>query len=272
MHAEMLVDRALACRLERAEAHANACFVETRARLMPQSGAKWIEVAGAYAMYDGARSPCTQTFGLGMFGMPTVQDMERLEAFFKERGAAVFHEIAPLAEKALLPLLNERGYRPVELSSVMFLPLADRIPVTPYENKSLHVRVAGPEERELWARTAAEGWREYIEIADLMYDMLYVSAAREDFAAFLVEIEGKPIAAGGLAIQGGIGLLAGASTIPECRRQGAQRALLECRFQHAHRTGCDLAMVCAEPGSASQRNAERQGFRIAYTRIKWGRA
>jgi hypothetical protein len=28
-------------------------------------------------------------------------------------------------------------------------------------------------------------------------------------------------------------------------------------------------MMCAQPGSASQRNAERQGFRIAYTRIKW---
>jgi hypothetical protein len=25
----------------------------------------------------------------------------------------------------------------------------------------------------------------------------------------------------------------------------------------------------AAPGSASQRNAERQGFRIAYTRMKW---
>ena len=33
--------------------------------------------------------------------------------------------------------------------------------------------------------------------------------------------------------------------------------------------GCDLAMMGAAPGSASQRNAERHGFRIAYTRIKW---
>ena len=33
--------------------------------------------------------------------------------------------------------------------------------------------------------------------------------------------------------------------------------------------GCDLAMMCALPGSGSQRNAERHGFRIAYTRIKW---
>jgi hypothetical protein len=28
-------------------------------------------------------------------------------------------------------------------------------------------------------------------------------------------------------------------------------------------------MMCTQPGSASQRNGERQGFRIAYTRIKW---
>ena len=33
--------------------------------------------------------------------------------------------------------------------------------------------------------------------------------------------------------------------------------------------GCDLATMGAEPGSASQRNAERSGFRIAYTRTKW---
>ena len=64
-------------------------------------------------------------------------------------------------------------------------------------------------------------------------------------------------------------LLGGASTIPEARRQGAQLALLESRLRYAAQNGCDLAMMCAAPGSASQRNAERHGFRIAYTRIKW---
>jgi hypothetical protein len=29
--------------------------------------------------------------------------------------------------------------------------------------------------------------------------------------------------------------------------------------------------MVATPGSASQRNAERNGFRVAYTRIKWQR-
>jgi hypothetical protein len=41
-------------------------------------------------------------------------------------------------------------------------------------------------------------------------------------------------------------------------------------LRYAAEQGCDLAMMCAAPGSASQRNAERQGFRIAYTRITWG--
>jgi hypothetical protein len=67
----------------------------------------------------------------------------------------------------------------------------------------------------------------------------------------------------------GVGLLAGASTVPEGRRQGAQNALLDARLRYAAQHGCDLAMMCALPGSASQRNAERHGFRIAYTRIKW---
>jgi hypothetical protein len=66
-----------------------------------------------------------------------------------------------------------------------------------------------------------------------------------------------------------VALLAGACTVPEARKQGAQLALLEGRLRAAAEQGCDLAMMCAAPGSASQRNAERHGFRIAYTRIKW---
>ena len=46
-------DLALARRLERAEGTGNREFVEARARAFPESGACWIEVAGAYAMYDG---------------------------------------------------------------------------------------------------------------------------------------------------------------------------------------------------------------------------
>jgi len=119
-------DLALARRLERAEATSCACFVEARARLFPASGACWIAVAGAYAMFDGVASPVTQTFGLGMFQAPAAGDLDRLETFFGERGAPSHHEVSPLADPAVVPLLTGRGYQPFEFTSVMYRPLTDR--------------------------------------------------------------------------------------------------------------------------------------------------
>ena len=77
------------------------------------------------------------------------------------------------------------------------------------------------------------------------------------------------LATGSLIMHEGVALLAGASTVPAERRHGAQAALLAARLQAALEEGCDVAMMGAQPGSGSQRNAERSGFRIAYTRLKW---
>jgi GNAT superfamily N-acetyltransferase len=131
------------------------------------------------------------------------------------------------------------------------------------------VRVIDPGEHELWAQTAARGWSEFEELSDFMLGLSRISAKRTDALSFLAELDGRAVATGALSICEGVALLAGASTVPEARRRGAQLALLDARLGYAAEQGCDLAMMCAQPGSASQRNAERQGFRIAYTRIKW---
>jgi hypothetical protein len=260
----------LARRLERAEGQANREFVETRARLFPEVGAEWREVAGAYVIYDGAASLLTQTFGLGMFQEATGADLDEIENFFREHGAPVFHEVSPLADASLLSLLNERGYQPFEFTSVMFRPISPRgddLPASP--NGRVKVRIVDADEHELWAQTAARGWSEFTEFADQILELSRLSAKRAGAASFLAEIDGEPIATGGIGIYDGVVLLAGASTIPEGRRQGAQTALLGSRLRYAAEQGCDIAMMCAQPGSTSQRNAERNGFRIAYTRIKW---
>ena len=96
-----------------------------------------------------------------------------------------------------------------------------------------------------------------------------VTAAREGTVCFLAEADGYPGAAGVLCIHDGVALLGGSSTVPEMRRRGMQSALLEARMRYAFEIGCDLAMMVAWPGSDSQRNAERKGFQIAYTRTKW---
>ncbi|HEX8457437.1 MAG TPA: hypothetical protein VF656_09085 [Pyrinomonadaceae bacterium] len=264
-------DVELARRLERTEGRTNAEFVETRARLFPASGAEWREIAGAYAMFDGRESLLTQTFGLGLFEETTPVDMDAVESFFRERGAPVFHEVSPMAAPELLGLLNERGYQPIELTSVLYRPIsldADDLLPTPANDK-IKVRIVGEDEHELWADTAARGWSEFAEFADQIRELSLLGAKRAGTSAFLAELDGAPVATGGIGIHEGVVLLAGASTVPEGRRQGAQLALLGTRLRFAAEQGCDIAMMCAQPGSTSQRNAERHGFRIAYTRIKW---
>jgi GNAT superfamily N-acetyltransferase len=262
-------DLSLARRLERAEGRSNADFVEARAKLSPESGAEWIEVAGAYAMFDGIGSPLTQTFGLGVFDPVTRTDMEKLEEFFQQRGAHVHHEVSPLAEASLLTLFNERGYRPIELTSVMYRPIGRGVQLASPRNEKVQSRLMRDGEEDLWAQTAAKGWSELVEFTDMMLELSSIIAKRAGGRSFLAEIDGRPIATGAMFIHEGVALLAGASTIPGGRRQGAQLALLESRLRYAVEIGCDIAMMCALPGSASQRNAERQGFRVAYTRIKW---
>lgn len=266
----VFADLSLAQRLERTEAHGNAMFVEARARIAPASGAEWIECDGAYAMFDGAHSPLTQTFGLGLFEDATDKTLDTLEAFFKDRGAPVFHETSPLAGSALVELLNKHGYQPLEYTSVLYREIGSGVaPADP----AIRVRIVDAKtEGKLWADTAARGWaREQPDLMDFLRDLGTVNAARVNPLCFLAEIDGQPGATGDMLIHNRTALFAGASTVPEMRRRGLQYALLAARMQHALDHDCDLAMMCAAPGSASQRNAERHGFRIAYTRVKWER-
>jgi GNAT superfamily N-acetyltransferase len=265
----IVVDKQLSQRLERTEARVNADFVETRQRLSPEYGAAWIEVGGAYAMFDGTESPLTQTFGLGIFEDVTPEHLDEIEAFFAKHDAPVFHEISPLADPSHMELLASRGYRPVELTSVMFRELTTGV-ATRERNAELQTRVITPDEVELWARTSAEAWKtEHPSLGDFMFNFGSISAQCKGAFPYIAELAGTAIATGMLFIVEDICMLAGASTLPDGRRRGAQTALLEDRLSFAATRGCQLAIMGASPGSQSQTNAQKNGFHIAYTRTKW---
>ena len=266
--AYQFADIDLARRLERAEAHGNVEFVEARKRAFPDRDAAWVEVAGTYAMFDGVGSPVTQTFGLGIFEPITAEQLSEIEEFFRSRGAEVFHEVCPLADPSVFDLIRERDYKPVEFSNVLYRPIDRDLRLQGSRNKEIKVRVVEKDEVDLWAETACEGWSEFPEVTDFLKELNQVRAHSTGLS-FLAELNGQPIAAGALTIAGGIALLAGASTVPSARRQGAQNALLEERLRYAASQGCTDAMMATLLGSGSQRNSERNGFRIAYTRTKW---
>jgi GNAT superfamily N-acetyltransferase len=263
----LLSDIALSRRLERAEGKACLEFAEARRRADPDSGAEWIECAGAYAVFDGPDSPVTQTFGLGLLEELTPDALDRIEDFFRMRGAPVQHEISPFVGTAALDLLCTRGYRPIEISSVLYQPVQEPRSMAP---GNASVRVIGANELQLWNEISLRGWtHEHPELLEFMSGIMTLSSSRENSVCFLAELSGIAGAAGALFLEEGVALFAGATTVPELRRQGLQAALLDQRMQYAALHGCDLAMMVTEAGSGSQRNAERNGFRIAYTRMKW---
>ena len=260
-------DLALAQRLERAEGDACRSFAAARRRLFPESGAEWMEIAGACAVFDGVDSPVTQCFGLGIFEPLTAGTLNAVERFFFDRRSPTLLEICPLVGVDALDLLCARNYRPIEISNVLYRP-AESIAVK--EAAKITVREIGPEEAQLWTDISAKGWaHDHPEFLDFVKNSIAISAAREQTLCFLAQLDGQPGAAAALHTHEGVALLAGSATIPELRRRGLHAALLDARMRWAHQHGCDLAMMVAQAGSESQRNAERKGFKVAYTRTKW---
>ncbi len=112
-------DLALARRLEKTEAGVSVMCAEALARLRPESGAAFEEIAGGYSVFTGVNSPLTQAMGLGLNGPVSEAEMERLENFFRSRGDAVRVETCPLADPSLVGLFGSRTYRVREYSNVL---------------------------------------------------------------------------------------------------------------------------------------------------------
>lgn len=268
----VFADVSLARRLESTEGAGNAAFVDAQARREPYSGAIRTTIAGTAVMFAGIGSPITQTFGLGVHERPTERDLDAIERFFTSRASAVFHEVCPLAGVEVSAMLAGRGYKPIEMSSVMYQALAGVAGTASAAGAAgaagaLRIREVEKSEADWYGEIAARGWSEMPEV--LPFIQGFARSSVEVASCFIAERDGQPIATAAMFLHGGVALLAGASTVPEGRRQGAQQALLDTRLRTAASKGCDLAMIVAAPGSASQRNAERNGFRIAYTRTKW---
>ena len=263
----MFANLELAKRLEAAEAYACTQFAEARRRVCPGSTSAWMTCAGATVVFDGVGAPTTQTFGLGLFEPLTPAALDDIEQFFRERGAEVMHEVSPFAGAPVLDLLCAREYRPFEISNVLYRAVE---PPAASPSHGISVRVVGEDKAQLWSDINARGWtHEHPEFEDFVRGSGVLVVAREGSPCFLAEIDGVPGAAGALTLHEGVALFGGAATVPELRRRGLQGALLQERMRYAAEHGCDLAMMVAEAGSNSQRNAERKGFRVAYTRLKW---
>lgn len=258
------VDVVLARRVEEAAAWCAAELARAHARLHPTIGAAE-RVAGGCAAFLGSGSPFSQAWGLGMSGPVAEADLQRLETFYRSRGASVQVLLCPLAHHSLLDLLGRRGYCLTEFENVLVRPVSADESLPP-RSGDLSAIPAGFAEAALWARTVAEGFSEQSLVPAPLLEAVELSWHLDGSTAFLARVGDDPAGGATLLIHKRLAVLSGASTRPPFHRRGVHAALVRARLAHAAAAGCDLAVTTTRPGTTSQRNVERLGFRVAYAR------
>ncbi len=264
------IDLALARRIEiaqawRASEYARAC------RTSHPDQVAVVPVAGGYAVCSGSGLPVNRATGLGMSGLVTQSDLDLVAQFFHSHGMVSRVDLCPLADRSLLDLLRARGYRLEEFHSVLFRLVSDSAAAgasLARASPEVQIRQVGSKERELWLRTVAQGFSGREEPPQEVLDILAPNFDSAIAICFLASVRGEPAGGAAMVTHEGAAELCSDSTRPAFRNRGVQTALLRARLAAARDAGCDLALGLTTPGTVSQRNMERVGLRLAYTKAE----
>lgn len=258
-------DAALAQRLEAFQARVGA------ANAFASAGGEVLDIGGGKAIFFTPGSPITQAIGVGVAERVTGADVDRIEEFFRSRGAACAIHITPWTDRTLLAHLSSRHYQFFEFENV-FVQRIDAIASTATD-PAIEVRRIRSDEAATWAQVCAAGFATEGIDEDALLEIGEAFTAAEGGRCYLASIEGTPCgAAASVSVRdlSVVGLF-GAATLPDFRGRGVQSALVARRLTDAIGEGCELVFVSTLPGSASHRNVLRRGFELVYTKVSMRR-
>lgn len=261
------VDKALARRLESCEEMPQVLYARVFKKTKPEIGAAEEEICGGHMIFAGLGSPIGRATGLGFSDPITAEVLDRIEAFYRERKAPSQVDLTPLHEAPIFEMFKERGYGIAELNNVLFKRL-DPAEEFPAPQPGVEIRRAHQDEAATCGTIVESAFfpdgapEAFQGLIQPLYQM-------ENALAFVATVDGQTAACGvGLVIpEHKIFALGGAGTLAKFRSRGLQTALLRARMAAARNSGCEYAAVVTNGGTTSQRNAERLGFRVAYSKV-----
>lgn len=227
-------------------------------------------VGGGASVWYSPGNLVNGSFGLGMNGPVEREEVAALIAFFEGRGAPARIDVCPYADSSLLRWLAEYGFVATAFETVLYqrLDAAEAAGAKPSADGSV-VRVAlatTADDRELWASLEARGFTDDAP-DEAGVTLARAIALRTDALHFIGYVGDEPAGTGMLYVADGIAMFNGDSTLPQWRGRGVQTAILAHRLAYAREAGCDLGVIEASPGGISERNQQRAGFAVAYTRV-----
>lgn len=230
-------------------------------RLRPDAGECLLELGGCSALFAGDGSPLTQGYGLGVGTGDAVERLDRIFAFFAGRTSKWELILTPYELAEVWNLAVERGLRFDHFENMLFRPISPE-PRSAQIGPEVEVKPVGRDEE--WSATAMRAF--YGEdVPDYVDELMPLLGGTDLSTRFWGLEEGRPVATATSLIFEDTAFLGGMGTIETSRAKGFQAALIDLRLRHAAEHGATLALLEALPGSSSHRNAERAGFRVAFT-------
>lgn len=264
----LYADRELAARLESMAARDLRAFAEAATRLYPEQRPEWLEVRDGIAAFCGADSAVNGTVGLGLHSEVTQADVVEIEQFFLDRDARPLVSVCPLADASLPRALAARRWVIADFENVLARDLTGA-EALPAPDPGIEIRVAlDAGDRSEWAELVVDGFSAPGTPSPAETRLGRILGAMPDRVFLTALIDGVPAGTGELLIADDIGWLSADTTLPRFRGRGVQQSLQRVRLGMARDAGCTIAVTESAPGSGSQRNMERVGFRVVYTRTE----
>jgi GNAT superfamily N-acetyltransferase len=262
----ILITDELAQRLELAEAADAADCAEAACTIDSARCAAVKAVAGGFLTFCGPASPLTHAVGVGMLGPVSVEELEEVEEFFVSRDAPVTIDVTPHTHSSLREMLSERGYHISDFSNVLVRAVrADERP--PECPSRAHVRQAQLSESELYSQTVVSGFLSRQNLNDEELIVGRILFGMPHAKALLAEVDGEIAGGCGISTRNGVASCFGDSTLPAFRGRGVHTAMICARIAEAIAAGSDVMTAGTQPGSQSQRNYQRLGFAVAYSKL-----
>lgn len=261
------VDKAFARRLESCEEMPQVLYARIFQKTRPEIGAAEQEICGGHMVFAGLGSPIGRLTGGGLDKPFTAEVLDQVEQFYRQRNAPSQVDLTPLHEPPVFDMFTDRGYAIAELNNVLYRKLdpKEEFPAPP---DHCQIRRSHPEEANLTGAIVESAF--FPDGAPEAFQGLIAPLYQmENALAFVATIEGKPVSCGtGIVVpQHRVFALCGAGTLAAYCGRGLQTALLQARMAAAAQAGCEYAVVVTQGGTTSQRNAERLGFRVAYSKV-----
>jgi len=188
-------------------------------------------------------------------------ELDELETFFRCRGARVAIEVCRWPTP--VPGDAERAWLPDR-------PIRQRAGAEPHRSRNRHHPArppATPNEGDLWAHSVGRGFFEQTELTTEEMDVgRWVFGMPARCATWPVRRRqaGRRSRA---HRHPELGYVVRRRCRAPYRRQRLHQELIAARLNEALAQGCDVAAAATAPAGASQRNYERLGFQVVYTRV-----